>query len=78
MSSIFFKCPVCGCKESGTIMEDEFSIGDVVECPECLNLLVVKDSYLLEDFKDILADQMNKKRAESKLKDSDSITVRYL
>lgn len=77
MSSIYFKCPVCGCKED-TIMDDEFSVGDLVECPECLNILLVRDNYQLEDFKDILVDQANKRRAESKLKEADAITVRYL
>lgn len=78
MNSIFFKCPVCGCKDKNVIMEEEFSIGDLVECPECLNILVVQNNHRLEDFKDILADGVEKRRAESKLNEPDSITVRYL
>lgn len=81
---MFFKCPVCGCKEKETIMDDIFSVGDVVECPECLNLLLVKDGYTLVDFKDILAEQVEKKKnnpkpkAVAKWDDTNRITVRYL
>lgn len=84
MSSIFFKCPVCGYKEKETILEDTFSTGDLVECPECLNILVVEDRYRLKDFKDILADQVEKRNAKKQSKvvgkwdDKDAITVRYL
>lgn len=77
---IYFKCPVCGYKDKNTTMEEVFSVGDVVECPECLNILLVQDNYRLEDFKDILADRVNnnKRKAESKLNEPDSINVRYL
>lgn len=79
MNSIFFKCPVCGCKDRNTVVEEVFSVGDVIECPECLNLLLVRDGFRLEDFKDILADQVTrKKKIESKLNEPDAITVRYL
>lgn len=83
MNSIFFKCPVCGCKDNEILMDDIFSVGDVVECPDCLNLLLVQSNYKLADFKDILADRVAK-RKESKSKvvgkwdDQDAITVRYL
>lgn len=84
MSSIFFKCPICKCKDKETIMEDIFSVGDVVECPDCLNLLLVRSDYSLEDFSDILAEQVkkNKDRKKPKVKgkwdDQDVITVRCL
>lgn len=84
MSGIFFKCPICGCKDTNTIMEDVFSVGDVIECPDCLNLLLVRDNYKLVDFKDILADQVEKQKrkqppkAVGKWDDTNRITVRYL
>ena len=84
MSAIFFKCPVCGCKDKSVVVEDVFSVGDIVECPECLNLIVVQKNHKLEDFKDILADQVEKRKAQKKPKavgkwdDRDAITVRYL
>lgn len=78
--SIFFKCPVCGYKNKEKILEEEFSVGDVIECPDCLNLILVQDRYKLEDFKDILADQVNskKRKAESKLNEPDRICIRFL
>ena len=77
---MFFKCPICGCREVDVVMDDLFSVGDVVECPDCLNLLLVQSNYSLVDFKDILADQVNnnKRKAQSKLNEVDAITVRYL
>lgn len=75
---MFFKCPVCGLKDNKTIMEDVFSVGDLVECPDCLNILMVQDSYKLEDFKDILADRLENQKVRDRLSESDSITVRYL
>lgn len=84
MSSIFFKCPICGCKDQDTILEDEFMVGDVIECPDCLNLLVIKDKYELEDFKDILAEQVEKTKkmktpkVTGKWDDTNRITIRYL
>ena len=78
-AALIFRCPVCGCMENTTLIDDIFSPGDVIECPDCLNLLLVKDDYHLEDFKDILADQVqNKRKIKSKLNEPDTINVRYL
>lgn len=85
MSSIFFKCPVCGCTDKETIIEEIFSAGEIVECPDCLNLLLVNNNYQLEDFKDILADKIEKQKASKKRPktvgtwdDVNAISVRYL
>lgn len=79
-AALIFRCPHCGCMEKATRMDDIFSPGDIVECPDCLNLLVVKKDYSLEEFKDILANQVEKRKsaAASKLNEPDTITVRYL
>lgn len=78
MSSIFFNCPICGCKDKDVIVEDEYAIGDLIECPECFNILVVGKRYVLEDFKDILLEQSSKRRAESKLNEPDMVCVKSL
>lgn len=78
MSSIFFKCPVCGCKDKDVIIEEEFATGDLIECPDCMNILMVNGNYGLEDFKDILLEQSSKRRAESKLIEPDKVCVKSL
>ena len=78
MKSIFFNCPVCGCKDKDIVIEESFFTGDLIECPECLNILLVNGNYDLEDFKDILLEQSSKRRAESKLTDPDSVCVKSL
>lgn len=75
---MYFKCPVCGLKDKNAILNDDFSVGDLIECPDCLNILIVQENYRLEDFKDILADRLENQKVKDRLNESDAITIRYL
>lgn len=72
-----FKCPICGFK-SKIWIEPIFLKGELIECPRCLDILRVKEDYTLENFKDVLIEGQSKRKAESKLKEPDSVSVKSL
>lgn len=72
---IIFVCPICG-EKSGKFEKPPFDVGDLIECPRCLNILRVKSDYSLEDFVDILRKNQTKRKADSKLDASDCIEVK--